>query len=216
MSARWRSWSKTSCPKISGLPRKRVAGVLRELDQWLRDHPEEDREGSTGDRRQDQVAAAVGVGVEEFVLGRRARQVVGDRGGVDLGLGRLLRGRRHPERRHDPQVVSERDHRADGDHHTEPGPVGVDQGLDQVQLADEAGGRRQACQGEHGDGERPGQEWLAAAETRGITALIGDPGRSYLPRERLEKLAEYQVPVTRDLEDAEIKRTSVWRCKSPR
>ncbi len=59
-------------------------------------------------------------------------------------------------------------------------------------------------------------EWLAAAETRGITALIGDPGRSYLPRERLEKLAEYQVPVTRDLEDAEIKRTSVWRCKSPR
>ena len=41
--------------------------------------------------------------------------------------------------------------------------------------------------------------------------LIGDPGRSYLPREKLEKLAEYAVPVTRDLEDAEIKRTAVWR-----
>ena len=45
----------------------------------------------------------------------------------------------------------------------------------------------------------------------GITILIGDPGRSYLPRERLAKLAEYQVPVTRALEDAEVKRTIVWR-----
>ena len=41
--------------------------------------------------------------------------------------------------------------------------------------------------------------------------LIGDPGRSYLPRQSLEKLAEYTVQVTRDLEDAEIKLTSVWR-----
>ena len=42
-------------------------------------------------------------------------------------------------------------------------------------------------------------------------ALIGDPGRSYLPRERLSKLGEYKVQVTRDLEDAEVKLTSVWR-----
>ena len=42
-------------------------------------------------------------------------------------------------------------------------------------------------------------------------ALIGDPGRSYLPRNKLEKLGEYRVEVTRDLEDAEIKLTSVWR-----
>ncbi len=55
--------------------------------------------------------------------------------------------------------------------------------------------------------------WLAEAEGRGIVTLIGDPGRSYLPRERLERLAEYLVPVTRDLEDAEIKRTCVWRLK---
>ena len=53
--------------------------------------------------------------------------------------------------------------------------------------------------------------WLSEAEGRGITALIGDPGRSYLPRQSLEKLAEYKVQVTRDLEDAEIKLTSVWR-----
>jgi predicted nicotinamide N-methyase len=44
----------------------------------------------------------------------------------------------------------------------------------------------------------------------GATVLIGDPGRSYLPKERLEKLAEYSVPVTRELEDNEIKRTAVW------
>ena len=53
--------------------------------------------------------------------------------------------------------------------------------------------------------------WLEEAESRGITALIGDPGRSYLPREKLSKLGEYRVKVTRDLEDAEIKVTSVWR-----
>jgi predicted nicotinamide N-methyase len=54
-------------------------------------------------------------------------------------------------------------------------------------------------------------DWLRRAEAQGTTVLIGDPGRSYLPREKLEKLAEYAVPVTRDLEDAEIKRSAVWR-----
>ena len=53
--------------------------------------------------------------------------------------------------------------------------------------------------------------WLAAAEERGTMALIGDPGRSYLPRGQLTKLGEYSVAVTRDLEDSEIKLTSVWR-----
>jgi predicted nicotinamide N-methyase len=53
--------------------------------------------------------------------------------------------------------------------------------------------------------------WLEEAEGRGITTLIGDPGRSYLPRDKLTKLGEYKVQVTRDLEDAEVKLTSVWR-----
>ena len=44
----------------------------------------------------------------------------------------------------------------------------------------------------------------------GTRVLIGDPGRTYLPKERLTLLAEYSVPVTRELEDMEIKRTSVW------
>lgn len=44
----------------------------------------------------------------------------------------------------------------------------------------------------------------------GTHVLIGDPGRTYLPKERLTRLAEYSVPVTRELEDLEIKRTTVW------
>ena len=53
--------------------------------------------------------------------------------------------------------------------------------------------------------------WLADLERRGTTVLIGDPGRSYLPSDRLDILATYAVPVTRALEDADVKRSSVWR-----
>jgi predicted nicotinamide N-methyase len=53
--------------------------------------------------------------------------------------------------------------------------------------------------------------WLSDLERRGATVLIGDPGRSYLPSGRLETLATYAVPVTRALEDADVKRSSVWR-----
>lgn len=53
--------------------------------------------------------------------------------------------------------------------------------------------------------------WLERLAERGASVLIGDPGRSYFPTERFELIASYEVPVTRALEDAEIKRTSVWR-----
>ena len=52
--------------------------------------------------------------------------------------------------------------------------------------------------------------WLAVARARGTRVLIGDPQRTYFPREGLEFLAEYSVPTTRELEDFEIKRTRVW------
>jgi len=52
--------------------------------------------------------------------------------------------------------------------------------------------------------------WLAAARAAGKKVLIGDPGRSYFPRHGLAKLADYQVPTTRELEDMEVKKTSVW------
>jgi predicted nicotinamide N-methyase len=54
-------------------------------------------------------------------------------------------------------------------------------------------------------------DWLEALRTRGAVVLIGDPGRTYLARDRLEAIAEYRVPVTRALEDCEIKRAQVWR-----
>ncbi|SFM28430.1 class I SAM-dependent methyltransferase [Methylobacterium pseudosasicola] len=53
--------------------------------------------------------------------------------------------------------------------------------------------------------------WLTDLQARGRTVLIGDPGRTYLPRARLECLASYAVPVSRALEDAEIKQSHVWR-----
>ena len=54
-------------------------------------------------------------------------------------------------------------------------------------------------------------DWLHGLSRRGALVLIGDPGRAYLDRQRLEAVAEYQVPVTRTLEDCEIKRSQVWR-----
>ncbi|MDW6022125.1 methyltransferase [Mesorhizobium sp. BAC0120] len=53
--------------------------------------------------------------------------------------------------------------------------------------------------------------WFEKLAERGATVLVGDPGRHYLPKQRLEEIAVYQVPVTRVLEDAEVKRTTVWR-----
>ncbi len=53
--------------------------------------------------------------------------------------------------------------------------------------------------------------WFEALAARGAEVLVGDPGRAYMPKARLEALATYQVPVTRSLEDAEVKRTTVWR-----
>ncbi|WP_430702074.1 class I SAM-dependent methyltransferase [Mesorhizobium captivum] len=53
--------------------------------------------------------------------------------------------------------------------------------------------------------------WFATLTARGADILVGDPGRAYLPKKGLQSLAVYQVPVTRVLEDAEVKRTTVWR-----
>jgi predicted nicotinamide N-methyase len=53
--------------------------------------------------------------------------------------------------------------------------------------------------------------WLDTLAARDATILLGDPGRSYFPKNRFTLLASYQVPVTRALEDAEIKATNVWR-----
>lgn len=63
--------------------------------------------------------------------------------------------------------------------------------------------------------ERPMTErvlaWMRTLAGRGCLVLLGDPGRAYLPREGLEKLATYTVPTSLDLEDRTERITSVWR-----
>jgi len=54
-------------------------------------------------------------------------------------------------------------------------------------------------------------DWLHELKGSGATVLLGDPGRSYFPKSGVEKLATYRVPTTRDLEDHEIRETSVYR-----
>ncbi len=80
--------------------------------------------------------------------------------------------------------------------------VGADEGWDVV-LAGDVSYERDMAQRV--------TDWLQGLAGRGATVLIGDPGRSYLARERLTPVAEYRVPVTRALEDSEIKKTQVWR-----
>ena len=53
--------------------------------------------------------------------------------------------------------------------------------------------------------------YCEAANAGGALVLIGDPQRNYFPRDRFLCVGRYQVPVTRELEDAEIKRTAVWQ-----
>ena len=53
--------------------------------------------------------------------------------------------------------------------------------------------------------------YIEAASQLGALILIGDPQRNYFPRGRFSSVAEYRVPVTRELEDSEIKKTAVWR-----
>ena len=54
-------------------------------------------------------------------------------------------------------------------------------------------------------------EWLSTIARRGALVLIGDPGRNYLPKNDLEPLQTYEVQTTRELEDREIRRTTVYR-----
>jgi predicted nicotinamide N-methyase len=53
--------------------------------------------------------------------------------------------------------------------------------------------------------------WLRELARGGANVLLGDPGRSYFPQSGVEKLATYRVQTTRELEDREIRETSVYR-----
>ncbi|MFO1118078.1 MAG: methyltransferase [Beijerinckiaceae bacterium] len=83
--------------------------------------------------------------------------------------------------------------------------IGADEGWDVVLAGDVSYERDMAARV---------TTWLEGLAARGATVLIGDPGRSYLAREKLVAVADYRVPVTRALEDSEIKHTQVWRFSS--
>jgi predicted nicotinamide N-methyase len=63
--------------------------------------------------------------------------------------------------------------------------------------------------------EGPGAEriraWLRTLHDRGSLVLIGDPGRAFLPKGALKPLARYDTPVSRDLEDRDVRFARVWR-----
>ncbi|WP_374306914.1 methyltransferase [Dongia sp.] len=66
--------------------------------------------------------------------------------------------------------------------------------------------------------ERPMAErvfaWFEQLAESGVTVLMGDPGRAYLPRKGLVEMARYQVPTSIELEDKDMRLTLVWRLKS--
>lgn len=80
--------------------------------------------------------------------------------------------------------------------------IGIDEGWDVILAGDVFYSR------DFADALMP---WFDTLAQRGGQVFVGDPGRAYLPKQRLTELASYQVPVTRDLEDAEVKKTTVWR-----
>jgi predicted nicotinamide N-methyase len=57
--------------------------------------------------------------------------------------------------------------------------------------------------------------WLEQLARRGADVLIGDPGRHFLPRDRLEAVVRYSTPASRSLEDRDVALARVLRFKAP-
>ncbi len=63
--------------------------------------------------------------------------------------------------------------------------------------------------------ERPAAEritaWLRGLAGDNCLVLMGDPGRTYLPRRGLERLIAYGVKTSRELEDSDLRNAVVWK-----
>jgi predicted nicotinamide N-methyase len=53
--------------------------------------------------------------------------------------------------------------------------------------------------------------WLTGLAQAGTEILLGDPGRTYLPKSGLVEIARYTVPTSLELEDRETREGIVWR-----
>ena len=56
--------------------------------------------------------------------------------------------------------------------------------------------------------------FLLRAARAGARVLVGDPGRAFLPHDRFDELAVYDVPVPETLESVRVKRTTVWQLRA--
>jgi len=55
------------------------------------------------------------------------------------------------------------------------------------------------------------RDWLGVEARAGREVLIGDPGRTFLPRKDLEPVIGYGVKSARDLDDTDVRNARVWR-----
>ena len=55
--------------------------------------------------------------------------------------------------------------------------------------------------------------WLHALAGDGKLVLMGDPLRTYLPREGLERVIAYSVKTTREIEDSDLRNAVVWKVR---
>ena len=60
------------------------------------------------------------------------------------------------------------------------------------------------------------ETWLRSLVAQGTNVLIGDPGRTYLPKSGMEKQATYRVQTSRALEDLDVGSTKVWKLLASR
>lgn len=55
------------------------------------------------------------------------------------------------------------------------------------------------------------ETWLRALADTGRTVIVGDPGRTYFPRQGMEKLATWSIETSREIEHDAVREASVWR-----
>ena len=58
-------------------------------------------------------------------------------------------------------------------------------------------------------------DWLRRLAKGGLTILMGDPGRTYLPGDGLNEQARYVVPTSLELEDKTQRETVIWQFDKP-